>query len=195
MGVSPICQSQMLKNFDSSLSIICTNCLDTQNQTFNLCKRNYQNKFCNFKEHIIVENKKIVAEVTKCLVCDIIVPHRTLMVCGGLIKDENCFCKKFSPHFDDFLCSHHVNQKILFEEKPCQWEEAGNAFYCNNCLVIVSKHALEKLNKSNTIITCRNSPYVTSYFQYYELKLKEYQSQMDAINRLVLIYEYICIYR
>ena len=187
MAFYPTCKPQLFKNFDYTYSAICPYCVESPRESFKLCSRKLQMKFCNFKPHLIVEGNRIIGDVLKCIKCDIIVHDKILMVCDPLDERENCSCQTVFPELGEFLCEDHINTSILYEERPCNFEKEGNYYLCTKCPAVVTPETFYKLKKSGTTITCRSSPHASNYYEYFIRKIAVLQNQVEAFNRLVFL--------
>ena len=194
MAVFPTCKPQLFKNFDHTYSAICPYCVESPRESFKLCSKKLQMKFCNFKTFLIVEEDRIIGEVLKCMKCDIIVPDKILMVCDPLDEKENCSCKTVAPDFDEFLCLDHINTSILYEEIPCNFEKEGNYYTCTKCPAFVTPQTFYKLKKSGTSLTCRSSPHASNYYEYFQRKIAIHQNQVDAFYKLVFLLKIISLF-
>ena len=175
------CKPDLIKNYDSTFSALCTKCLDTPSNSFKICSRGTQSMFCNFKIYIIVENDRIVGQVYKCIRCDIIVPDRILMMCDPLDEKEDCSCGTVYPNYDEVLCEDHKNTNILFEERPCIFVKEGNFYVCTKCPAFITPEIYYRLKKSKTTLTCRSSPQTSHYSEYYFKKIATHQGQLQRL--------------
>ena len=187
MELFPTCKPELIKNFNSTYSVVCIFCLSLPSESFKVCFKEYLMIFCNFKSYLIEHHDGIIGHVLKCTQCDIIVPDKILMVCNSLFKEENCSCRIVTPGLDEYVCLIHKYKSILYEERPCNFVKVEILYYCTRCLASVAPEIINKLTKSGTIITCRNSPHVSNYIEYFLRKSAIHKNQLDFIQRLVIL--------
>ena len=186
MEIRPTCKPELFKNFNSTYSVMCIFCLSLPSESLKVCLKKYLTIFCNFKSYLIVHQDKIAGHVLKCTKCDMIVPDKILMVCDSLFKEENCLCRTVTPGLDEFVCLIHKYKSILFEERPCNFVKVEISYYCTRCPASVAPEIINKLTKSGTTITCRSSPRVSNYAEYFLRKNAIHKNQFDFIQRLVI---------